>query len=150
MRIIINHCVSLLKFTVLFMFSLITSNAYAEYFLVYGYPEEVAVSCTHHRVVHRHYHHVRHHRHHHYHIVYRRPSGYSMTVYYPLPAYAWAPPPCCCCGGETTVSTVYVEPSYPAGVYFVKPEDRLVGNTWDDDPYYGNPMDTGTADNDVY
>jgi hypothetical protein len=139
----------IITLTALLTLSTITSTAYADYFLVYGYPEEVAVSCDHHRVIHRHYyHHVRHR--HHYHVVHQRRSGYSMTVYYPLPAYAWAPPPCCCCGESTTVRTVYVGPSYPAGVYFVKPDDRIVGNDWDNDPYYGNAMDTGTADNDVY
>jgi len=151
-KIITKKRISLWKAGVLITLSMLSVNANAEYFLVYGDPEFVSAPCaSHHRVVS--YHHYRHYRHYRHYVVYRRPSNYSITVYYPLPAYAWAPPPCCCCGETVeTVNRVYVAPSYPAGVYYVKPEDRLVGNSWDSDPdySYSSSQDTGTADNDVY
>jgi len=148
-RIIGMRFVSLLSTSVFCLLMAMSFDVQAEYFLVYGPPAPFVVcsSCeTRHVVTHRY------HRPHQYHRVRRqfvshvRRSSYSVTVFYPVPAYAWAPPPCCC--GRQAHGFFYSEPTYP-GVYFVRPEDRVVGNRIESD-YYGPAIDTGTADNDIY
>ncbi len=137
---------------------LLPLSALADYFLVYGTPAAY-VDCGTCRVKHvvKRVHYRPHHcrcatKHVRHHVVYRKRSSYTMTVYYPLPAYAWAPPPSPCCCGTRTTRVYYSEPVYTnyPGVYFINPGDRLVGNAPSGYSYYGPDMDGGTADNDVY
>jgi hypothetical protein len=127
-------------------------SAQAEYYLVYGGPPEVACDyCgsprpyvykvkkvkTYKYKCHKKYYKT------YYKKVPRRRSHYSITVYYPVPVY----PQTACCGG-------FLEPTYywvpaPYRVYYSKPSDRLVGNSYQGN-YYDPSLDTGTADNDIY
>lgn len=133
-------------------------NAQAEYYLVYG-PPAVPVACDscqsprpYYRPVHKVHrtHRVKVCKTHTYkkcyhHNACKRRSHYNVTVYYPVPVYT--PAPCGSCGG-------YLEPTYywtpaPYEVYYARPEDRLVGNRYEEN-YYDPSLDTGTADNDIY
>lgn len=123
-------------------------NARAEYYLVYGPP--ACDYCQTERVYYRPVHRVKvykvkthHHRRHCYRHVYHRRSHYNITVYYPVPACGSCGG---CCGG-------FMEPTYywapaPYAVYYGRPDDRLVGNRYEDN-YYDPSLDTGTADNDI-
>ncbi len=152
-KIIRNKLVSLVKSSAIVLLVALPFNAQAEYYVTYG-PSGCATCATYHRVVHRYHgcHKVYKHR---VHKVYRytngcnsapqrRPGHYRMTVYYPVPVYATPCGGCCGCG-----TAYYSEPAY-SGVYFVEPRDRLVGNSYTVENYYGSPQDTGTADNDYY
>ena len=132
-------------FSVLIMLPL---SAKAEYYLVYGPPEVPVACCESPRPYYRHVYRVHHKcRHKYYRTVYRRRSHYSITVYYPVPVYTqtyYPYPPCC--GG-------FLEPAYywapaPYQVYYTHPDDRLVGNSYEQN-YYDPSLDTGTADNDI-
>ncbi len=147
-----HKLISLLKTSVFAILVTLPFNAYAEYYVVAG-SSGCATYSTYRPV-------VRHHCYHRYHRVHRvhrcgyysqcvaprRTGSYSMTVYYPMPAYVWAPP----CGGCST-TTVYTQPRY-SGVYYIEQSDRLVENPYSSDSYYyyGPAVDTGTADNDIY
>ncbi len=137
----------ILIFSVLILLPL---NASAEYYLVYGGSPVVCDACQSPRPYYRYYrptckvHKVRAHTHrkYYYRRVYHRRSHYTMTVYYPAPCGGCHS---CSCGG-------FMEPTYyqapaPYGVYYAYPEDRLVGNRYED--YYDPSLDTGTADNDI-
>jgi hypothetical protein len=154
-KVIINRLYSLLKISALSLLITLPLEVRAEYFLVYGAPVSYSScdTCTvvyKKRPVHHRYHAAKYKKHKPcYQSTSRRHSSYTMTVYYPLPAYAWAPPPCggCCC--DTSVRGFSAGPSYP-GVYFVEPGDRLVGNDYYTTDTYFSSNDMGTADNDVY
>jgi hypothetical protein len=133
-----------------------------DYYVVNGPADDsysTSECCTrvhHHRVIKHHYrpqkvHRVRHHCRHHRSYTHHRRSSYSMTVYYPVPAYSWAPPPqpCCCNQQRQRQGFNTQQASYP-GVYFMNPSDRIVGNSINYNDDYGPAIDGGTADNDVY
>lgn len=127
-------------------------NAQAEYYLVYGPPAVACDYChtsrVYYRPVHRvcRVHKVRPCHRRCYHVTHHRRSHYSTTVYYPVPVYPR--PSCGYCDG-------FLQPTYywapaPNRVYYQHPDDRLVGNRYEEGYYYSNPsLDTGTADNDI-
>jgi len=137
----------------IFIFSALIAlpaNAQAEYYLVYGPPEVPTVCdfCQSPQPYYRPVHKVKTHKHSTHKKYYRaaaprKRNHYSITVYYPVPTYEQTP--CSCCGGFIA-PTYYWVPS-PYRVYVTHPDDRLVGNRYEDnlrDP----SLDTGTADND--
>lgn len=153
---IADKLVSISKILIVSALFTLPLNAQAEYYLVYG-PPAVPVACDYcnprpcYRSSCRKVHRVYKHRH-----IYRyrsrsacrapyRPSHYSMTVYYPVPVYPQSS--CYSCGGFMA-PTYYWAPA-PYQVYYANPNDRLVGNRYEDN-YYDPSLDTGTADNDIY
>ncbi len=125
--------------------------ARAEYYLVYG-PPDVPVVCdtcarTYYRPVHKHkVHQTKYKKRYYYPTNVRKRSHYSITVYYPVPTYVQMNP-CTCCGGF--IAPTYVWVPTPSRVYYAHPNDRLVGNRYEES--FQNPsLDTGTADNDIY
>lgn len=78
-----------LKTISVIIFALISSTAYAGYYVDYYSERVVCVSCAPERVVHHHhYYHPRHvvkkHKVHHVHRTYHPRSSYSISVYYPV------------------------------------------------------------------
>lgn len=141
-----------LKCLILSALVILPFEARAEYYVVSEAPEVVCDSCAAHYYSprrHHYRHHVAHRHYYHHYVTHKRRSSYTMTVYYPLPAYAWAPPPCGCCKTRTTVTRYYSAPYESYSVYYMKPGDRLVGNVDDGSDYYGADVDTTTEDNDI-
>jgi len=147
---IANKLVSVVASCLISLAIVFPLSARADYYLVEGSDAPMFCdSCEHtyYRPVYKHrVHYVKHHYHHHYYYPRTvRRSHYTITVYYPVPTYVETNP-CTCCGGFIAPNYVWVPAPYR--VYYTHPDDRLVGNSYEenDDP----SVDTGTADNDVY
>jgi len=159
---IANKLVSTARVSIFLAIIALPLNAQAEYYLVYGSPAVACDSCQTSRVYYRHpckvhkVHRVKPCKKRYYHVSCHRRSHYTMSVYYPVPVYT---PPCGCSRpscGSCGCCNGFLRPTYywapaPARVYYQYPDDRLVGNRYEERYYddYNPSLDTGTADNDI-
>lgn len=151
-----DKLVSISKICILAALIALPLNAQAEYFLVYS--PQACDSCQSSRTYYRPVYKV--HKVHkvykvaktkpcqkkYYRTVTRKRNHYNITVYYPVPITQSCTT---CCGGCGFIAPTYAWVPAPYKVYYTHPNDRLVGNGYDDN-YHDPSLDTGTADNDIY